>query len=342
MKSTSTILAGDIGGTNTRLALFDSDGDHRHPLAEVRYRSSEHPDWQSIVETFVQGHDAAISTACLGVAGPVIEQRSRITNLGWVIDSSSFARCLGIDDGKVRLVNDVQAVATAVPHLYVEEVRTVQEGHATEHGCIGVVAPGTGLGEAYLLWSGANYESHPSEGGHASFAPCNDTETDLLRFMLQRHDYVSFERVCSGSAIAELYDFFSERMADDVDPDLDSRIAGAEDRTPLIVQHALDGNRTNPVCRHAVEMFVSILGGEAGNFALKLLTTGGIYLGGGMSPRVLSLLESPTFLSSLSHKGRFEEMVSRIPVRVIVQPDAALMGAAIIASSILSEIRLQH
>jgi glucokinase len=325
------VLAGDVGGTNVRLSLHDPVGGPRRPLARARYRSAEHPDLESIIERFLAETGAEVDGACIGVAGPVLQGRAVITNLPWVADTASLGRCL--DGRPVHLVNDLVATATAVPHLGPDELHVVHEGVAVPHGPIGVIAPGTGLGQAYLVWDGHGYRAMPSEGGHASFAPRTPVEIDLLRFLLERFEHVSYERVCSGSGLPNLYDFFADRSPAQIDAALDGEIRAAVDPTPLIMRAALDPDRPDPTCRRTLETFVSILGAETGNLALKLLATGGMYLGGGLPPRILPLLTSRAFLDTYAHKGRFGDMVATIPVRVILAPDAALIGAAATALS---------
>lgn len=334
MGTSATILAGDIGGTNTRLALVDADGGPRRPHAQARYRSADHPDLESIVGHFLAETGAPVAGACFGVAGPVLDRRARITNLRWIVDATSLARLLGVAD--VLLVNDLVATATSVPHLDGDEIHTLHQAEAVPHGPIGVVAPGTGLGEAYLVWDGRRYRAHASEGGHASFAPRTPLEIDLLRHLMERYEHVSYERVCSGSGIPNVYRFFADQAGvGGTDPDLEAAIAATRDPAPLVVDAALDPAGPDPVARRTVETFVSILGAETGNLALKLLATGGMYLGGGIPPRILSLLDSPLFTSTYSHKGRFGDMVAGIPVRVILQADAALIGAAAIGLDLI-------
>lgn len=330
----AVVLACDVGATNTRVAVFDPGAGPRRPRAERRYLSSEHPDCESIIGTFLDETSATVAAACIGVPGPVLEGRAEITNLDWVIDATSLARSLDLD-GNLRVVNDLLATATAIPQLNDDEVSTINQGDPVQHAPLGVIAPGTGLGEAFLLWDGTEYRAHPSEGGHASFAPRTEIEIELLRHMLQRYDHVSYERVCSGRAMPETFEFFRERH-DAVDPVHHAAILGADDPTPLIVDAALSVP-ADPVCRRTVETFVSVLGAETGNLALKILAAGGMYLAGGLSPRLLPLIDSPGFRSSYAHKGRFGDMVERFPVHVVLQPDTGLIGAAALALSLLAE-----
>lgn len=323
------ILAGDIGGTNTRLGLFDHEHGPRAPLAQVRYTSGDDLSLEDIVKRFLAATGASVEGAAFGVAGPVLEGKARITNLPWTVDQGSLARLLSLDD--VAMINDLVATANGIPHLDGDDLHRLDDAKAVIGGPIGVVAPGTGLGEAYLVWNGQRYQAHASEGGHASFAPRTEVEIELLRFLMQRYEHVSYERVCSGSGIPNLYEFFAQRHPEEVDRRVEEAVANADDPTPVIVGAAMEEQRPDAISRRSVETFVSILGAETGNLALKLLATGGMFLGGGIPPRIVPLLDSHHFGSTYTHKGRFGEMVSQIPVRVILEPGAALIGAAALA-----------
>jgi glucokinase len=214
-----------------------------------------------------------------------------------------------------------------VAQLTPSDLETLNKGEPAEYGAIGVIAPGTGLGEAFLVWTGSAYMAYASEGGHTDFGPNNDVEMELARFLLDRFGHAGYERICSGIGIPNIYDFFRERVGIPESPELALRLANASDRTPLIVQAALDEQNPDPLSVAAMEMFVSVLGAEAGNLALKVLATGGIYLGGGIPPRILPLLRTQRFMEAFTNKGRFSEMISRIPVHIVLT-QAALIGAA--------------
>lgn len=320
------ILAGDIGGTKTRLAVVDPERGPREPVATETIRSASYDSLEEMVTKFLQDKDEVVEAACFGVAGPVLDGKAKVTNLVWEVDGASLSRSCGI--GQVLLVNDLVATASAIPHLQPDELHVLNEATPDPIGTIAVLAPGTGLGEAYLVWDGHRHRPQASEGGHCSFAPRDQTEIDLLRFLARRFDHISYERVCSGSGIQNLYAFFRERDPEEELPDVAAAIDAAGDPTPIIVESATRENDPSPVCRRTVRLFVSILGGEAGNLALKLLSTGGVYLGGGIPPRILPLLDKPLFLSTYTHKGRFGQLTRSIPVWVILRPDAALIGAA--------------
>jgi len=320
------ILAGDIGGTKTTLGIFKkTTGPHR-PVAEATFPSASYPGLEVIAREFLNQAGEDVEAACFGVAGPVAEGRARITNLPWLVDSAVLGKELRI--ASVRLMNDLEAVANAVPILEPDDLYTLNDKRPTPKGTIGVLAPGTGLGEAFLTWDGAAYRAHPSEGGHCSFAPRNLLEVELLHFLLSRYEHVSYERVCSGKGMPNLYAFFRERQHMEELPHVAGQLAAAEDPTPVIVRAAMDPAQPSPLCRRTLEMFVSILGAEAGNLALTVLATGGIYLGGGIPPRILPVLQAGGFMQTYQHKGRFGAMVAEMPVYVVLNSKAALLGAA--------------
>lgn len=318
------LLAGDIGGTKTTLALFTREGGPRRPVAQATFPSGEYGSLEAIVERFLSGKNVRVSKASFGVAGPVVQDRAQVTNLPWKADALLLSRALA--GAPVRLLNDLEAIAHAVPFLERSDLETLNQGQPDRKGRRAVIAPGTGLGEAFLVWDGKRFRTFSSEGGHADFAPTTPTQVELLSYLLNRFEHVSYERVCSGKGLPNLYTFLrdSGRFAE---PDwLRDRLASEHDPTPILVQVALDG--AAEICEEALELFVSILGGEAGNLALRVLATGGIYLGGGIPPRILSLLKAPSFMRSFTGKGRFADWVGRVPVHVILNPQVALLGAA--------------
>jgi glucokinase len=320
------LLAGDIGGTKTILGVYSSENGPRHPLVEHRYPSDEYPSLAKVVQDFMQRCDYAIDRACFGVAGPVVEGRAEITNLPWVINRHNLQDVLGVED--VVLMNDLQAIASAVPVLEPDDLFTLNAGKQVEGGTIAVVAPGTGLGEAYLTWDGGRYHAHASEGGHVDFAPRNAMEMEMLRFLLRRMDHVSYERVCSGKGIPNIYAYLKDSGYAEEPPWLAQRLVASDDPTPVIVSAALDDDAPCELCTETLEIFVSILGAEAGNMALKVLSTGGVYIAGGIPPRILPALQHQHFMQSFLRKGRFTDLLVRMPVHVITNAKAALIGAA--------------
>ena len=317
-------LAGDIGGTKTVLALYSPDLGPNQPLVERTYLSNQYASLVEIVRDFLREEGGSVSGASIGVAGPVIGGRSQVTNLRWVVDAECLSRELG--GAPVNLLNDLEAIAAGIPHMPPEDLVTLIPGEPMVHGTIGVVAPGTGLGEGFLVWIGDRYRAYPSEGGHASFGPETPLELELLNFLWPVFDHVSYERVCSGIGMINLYRFLRDGKGLEEPGWLTEALAGAQDPTPVIVQAAL-ADRAE-ICTKTLELFVSILGSEAGNLALKVLATGGIYLGGGIPPRILPYLRKETFRRSFVDKDRFADMLTRVPVHVIIHRQAGLFGAA--------------
>ncbi len=320
------LLAGDIGGTNTRLAIFSKEKGLRSPVIETDFPSRQFPDFITIVRRFLKDVKAKIDAACFGVAGPVIKSAAKITNLPWLIDQEELGRELNLSF--VRLLNDLEAIAYAVPLLEPSDLHILNEGRPVSEGSMAVIAPGTGLGEAFLTWAGTRYRGHSSEGGHADFAPRDDMETELLIHLKERLGHVSYESVCSGPGILNIYCFLREKCYAEEPRWLSERLAEKTDPVPIIVECALDPIRNCSLCVKTINLFVSILGAEAGNLALKVMATNGVYLGGGIPRRIVPLLENGRFMKSFRYKGRMSDLVSQIPVSVILNPLIALLGAA--------------
>lgn len=319
-------LAGDIGGTKTILALFPKDNRVQKPLYEASFVSASYGGLDAIIDDFFSQANATAATACFGVAGPVKEGRAAITNLPWQPDSVMLQEAHGFL--KATIINDLVATGHAIPHLPQSDFYVISDGAPINEGALGVIAPGTGLGEAVFCWDGSGYLAVPSEGGHADFGPASETESRLLDFLRQRYDHVSYDRICSGRGLPGIYDFYKS-VGRFVEPGwLVELLAVAEDPTPVIVKAALDKEKHCEICSKTLELFVSILGAEAGNLALKGLTTGGMFLGGGIAPRILPFLQTETFMKSFTSKGRMRCLLEDMPVKVILNPKAALIGAA--------------
>jgi glucokinase len=323
------LLVGDIGGTKTVLALFSQEKGPHESVAQKSFPSGKYDSLETIINEFLNEYPQPIEDACLGVAGPVVEGRAQITNLPWVVDAANLKSEFNLD--KVKLLNDLEAIGHAVPMLKPEHLHTLSEGDPVPGGSIAVVAPGTGLGEGFLTFACDTYQVNPSEGGHVNFGPTDQTQMDLLHYLREEKGYnhVSYERVCSGGlGIPILYEFFT-KTGRYTPPDwLTEALANASDDTPVIIQSALDDDRPCEVCTAVLDTFVSILAAEAGNLALKVFATGGIYLGGGIPPRIIPHLSKPHFLATLRNKGRFKDMLSEVPVHVITHINAGLLGAA--------------
>ena len=321
------LLAGDIGGTKVNLAVFSPETGWRKPFAEATYASIDYPDFESLVLNFLAQHNFPIDGASFGVAGPVVAGHASITNLSWSMTEQQLQQALHIPS--VGLLNDLDAIAHAVPHLEAQDLYVLNEGQRVSGGAIAVIAPGTGLGEAFLTWDGSKYLAHTSEGGHADFAPANTFQLELLRYLMVRFAHVSFERVCSGKGIPNIYDYLKDSGYAEEPQWLAEQLATTLDRSPIIVNNALDKDNACELCVATLNTFVSILASEAGNLALKVLSTGGVYIGGGIPPRILSYLQSNHFMQAFTHKGRFTQMLAQIPIHVILNPKVALLGAAI-------------
>jgi glucokinase len=322
------LLAGDIGGTKTSLAVFatDTDDGWRKPLAEATFPSGRYSGLEALVEEFQQLHHFPVERASFGVAGPVVGGRATITNLPWVLEENHLKHILGIP--QVHLLNDLTAIAHGVPYLGAEDLYTLNAGHPVPGGAIAVVAPGTGLGEAFLTRAGGRYHAHTSEGGHADFAPADTLQLELLRYLQLRYPHVSFERVCSGKGLPNIYTFLKEAGHATEPAWFTNILARVTDPTPAIVENALDTQRACDLCTLTMEVFVSILGAEAGNMALKVLATGGVFLGGGIPPRILPFLSEGRFMEAFLRKGRLSDVLIPVPVSVILNPNIALLGAA--------------
>lgn len=320
------LLAGDIGGTNTRLALLDPDRGHRDPVAEVTYASRDYGGPFQVITEFLSQSGLDATSAIIGVAGPVIRGGADITNLPWAIEAELLRIALGLES--VKLVNDLEALAAAVPDLGPDDVVTISAGRPEPKGAMAVVAPGTGLGEGFLVWDGEGFRAHPSEGGHTDFAPRNQGEIGLLRYMQARLSRVSCERVCSGSGLPYIYDYLVSQGYEEPEW-LRAELRLAGDPTPAIISAALDDSRPCRLCQATLRTFAAILGAEAGNLALSVLSTGGVFLGGGISRRVLPFLTDGQFLRAMRDKGRQAGLVTNMPVRVITCPEATLRGVSL-------------
>lgn len=319
------LLAGDIGGTKTVLALYSPEQGPHRPLVKETFPSKAYPSFEAIVETFLDNNASyQVTHGAFGVAGPVVEDRARITNLSWVMEEERLASTFNLE--WVHLLNDLEAIATAVPILQEEEVTRLNDERATPRGAIGVIAPGTGLGEAFLVWGERGYQAHPSEGGHADFAPADEIQRELLAYLAPRMEHVSYERVCSGLGIPNLYAFLRDTGRFSEPEWLHDELAVAGDRTPIIVRAAQE--KQAELCTATLELFINILAREAGNLALKILATGGIYLGGGIPPRILPQLRESSFMQAFAAKGRFGQLLVEIPIFVIEEGQTALLGAA--------------
>jgi glucokinase len=323
------ILAGDIGGTKTRLAIFSIQGEKLQPELKKTFPSKQYRGLEPLVEEFLGGQQVSVSRACFGIAGPVVGGRVKTPNLPWVVDSAKIEQLCKLDS--VALLNDLEAAAYGIFTLESQELFTLNEGVSGRRGNKVLIAAGTGLGEATLYDDGRDYHPSASEGGHADFAPTDETQIDLLRYLIKKFRHVSYERVVSGPGIANIYGFLrdSGRLEE---PDwLKQKISVAEDMSVVISQEGLAGS--SAICVQALNLFVSVYGAEAGNLALRGKATGGVYIGGGIAPKILAKLKDGTFMRAFLDKGRYRELLSDMPVQVILNDQAALQGAAFYANS---------
>ena len=317
------ILAGDVGGTSTRLAFFEEKARRLVPIAEDTVPSRDHPSLGHAARHFLASHSLRATSACFGIAGPVKGGRVRTTNLPWVIDAAEIAGELGLRS--VTLINDLEANAWGLAALGDEDFALLNAGETGARGNAGVIAAGTGLGEAGLYWDGESHHPFACEGGHTDFAPRDPKEAGLLRHLLTRFERVSYERVLSGPGLHNIYIFLSDERGEPEPAWLaeEMRTRGA----PAAIADAGLAGRSG-LCAEALDLFVAIYGAEAGNLALKMMATGGMYVGGGIAPRILPRLTSGLFMEAFTAKGRMAALMAAIPVRVVLNDRAALLGAA--------------
>jgi glucokinase len=321
------LLVGELGTTQATLAVISPTAGPRAPLMEASFPIQHYPSFTAIVQEFLTRIDSPVQRACFGMPGPVVDGRATLSNLPWLVDETVLASALRL--ASVRLLNDLEALAYAAPHLEPADLITLNPGIPQDRGTLAVIAPVSGLGEAFLIWTGSSYRACASEGGHADFAPADDLQIELLQHMRARLDHVSYERVCSEPGIQQIYDFLSQRGRNRPDgAELIAGMAEGKDPAPLIVDaalHAVDSSTTSVA---ALDLFLSILGAEAGNLALNVLATGGVYVGGDIVLHMLSLVRNGRFMQAFRRKGRSSALVGRMPVHVVANAKASLLGAA--------------
>ncbi len=323
LKDGNFVLAGDVGGTKTNLGLFQMEKTRPSPKEMESYSSREAPNLERIIGRFLDKHKVTIASACFGVAGPVQGGRSKTTNLPWTISESSIKKRFKWN--RVILINDLTATAYAIPLLSNKELHALNKAKARKGENLGLIAPGTGLGMALLIWFGDKYVPVPSEGGHADFGPNDLMEAELWEYLYKRWGHVSVERVLSGAGLFNIYSWLRDSGRHHEAEWLAKKMK-AIDPARAISEAAMD--RKDPLSEQALDIFVSIFGSVAGNLALTGMTTGGVYLGGGIPPKILPKLDEDTFMQAFTNKGRFKDLLERIPVRVILNDRAALLGAA--------------
>jgi glucokinase len=324
------ILAGDVGGTKARLALYETkDGSFIRQQTET-FASQDFASVEEVVQAFLQKHKAGVSRVCIGVPAPVVEGIAKPANLPWELSETRLTRALGMT--AVKLVNDLVATTSALPFLSADDLVTLHPGQLTgRETTMAVLAPGTGLGQSFLF-KGANQNTIiPSEAGHADFAPNSDLEIKLLRYLQTIFRRVSYERVTSGPGLVNIYNFLKDTGEATEPPELAERMAG---ENPAAVISSAGQTGEYEICVKALDLFVSVLGAQAGNLVLTILATGGVYLGGGMPPKILNKLRDGAIVASYLNKGRLSNLVAKTPLYVIRDDHAALLGAAYLASTL--------
>jgi glucokinase len=346
------ILAGDIGGTKTSLALYDWTAERTEPLRMEWFHSADYKSLEEILIEFLtppkpptpldelNGDEVAeadrspvepvrLSAACFGVAGPVIENHCRTTNLPWVVDGPAIAKQFDIP--RVQLLNDLEATAYGILWLSPDELEVLNPGNAPrKRQALALIAAGTGLGEGILFWDGKSYRPMPSEGGHADFAPTNDYEIELLRYLRTQYLHVSYERVVSGPGLHAIYEFIRDTKRNE--PTWLAEKIKAGNAAAEIATAGLKGQAE--IAIQALDLFASIYGAEAGNLALKALSLDGVYVAGGIAPKIITKLKDGTFFKGFTNKGRYKRLLSTIPIKVVMNQETGLLGAASVASAL--------
>jgi len=318
------ILAGDIGATRTRLAAFQTEGNRLDCVVQKAYPSQEHSGLRDILVQFIRTEGIPVHSACFGVAGPVRGGQSKISNLPWTIDSKELASQLKLNS--VGLLNDLEAYAYGIDALESKDLVTLSEGSEDADGNRAVISARTGLGVAGLYWDGFRHHPFACEGGHADFAPRSDLQAALLAHLQKKHGHVSCERILSGPGIRNIYDFLRDSHKAEEPASLREQISSARDASALIAQLALESK--SAICVQTMDLFVSVLGAETGNCALRYMTTGGIFIGGIIAAKNVEKMKDPAFLQAFHDKGRMTSLLKDMPVKVIVNDDCGLIGSA--------------
>ena len=321
------VLAGDVGGTNARLGLVELNGQAARIATERRYVSRDYPGLSPIVRRFCEETSSRPERACIAIACPIVDGDCIAPNLPWTVNALQLAADIGIPD--TAIINDFVAVGYGIALLGPADLATLQQGETTSHGTIALLGAGTGLGQGFLVWDRDHYQILPSEGGHADFAARGEVEAGLLRFLEQKFHRVSWERLLSGAGIVNIYDYL---LSAGVSPEQTSvrEEMQREDPAAVISRHGL--NRTDCLSDRTLDLFAGILGAQAGNLALSVVAKGGVYLAGGIAPRIVQRLASGPFLAAFRDKGRLSDLLCRIPVHVIMNPSVGLLGAAAVAA----------
>jgi len=317
------ILAGDIGGTHARLAFFQAHNGYLKLVSETSFPSREYSGLEAIVSTFLDEQPLGVDAACFGIAGPVRNGRAEVSNLPWIVESSRLAREIKV--GSTFLINDLEASAWGIGALDIADLFTLNEGSPGALGNQAVIAAGTGLGQAGMFWDGRQHHVFACEGGHTDFGPRNDLETELLKYLLAKFGRVSYERVLSGPGLVNIYSFLRDTGRGEEPKWLAEKLAIGDPAATISIA-ALSGQ--SELCEQTLDIFVSIYGAEAGNLALKVMATGGVFVSGGIAPKILPKLKDGKFQEAFLDKGRMRPLLEAMPVRVIVNENTGLLGAA--------------
>jgi len=327
------IIAVDLGGTKTllRAAETATHGQSRS-IKDARFASGDYASFNDILREFMGDLPGSVSSLCIAVAGPVSQTESgyqaHVTNLPWRMDSQQLAAEFSIQ--QVKLINDFQAIGYAIDMLPESDFDTLQQGAQSAKSARAVLGAGTGLGQASLIWSGDHYEVQASEGGHVDFAPCDALQIELLQYLLQQYPHVSYERVVSGQGLVTIFNFLVQRDASQSAQAEREEIMQAPDPAAAISQSALEGKST--LARQSVELFANIYAAQAGNFALSILALNGVYLAGGILPKILPLIDRENFVQTFNAKGRMSQLTQKMPLRIILNTEIGLIGATAVAA----------
>jgi glucokinase len=324
MAPRNLVLAGDIGGTKTNLALFSVRGEKLHAESLRTFPSKRYSGLVPVLQEFLAGDVPQVDGACFGIAGPVVDGKVKTPNLPWMLDTDELRRVLKLES--VTLLNDLEAGAYGIFALENDEFCTLNEGAMRQSGNKALIAAGTGLGQAILYDDGHHFNPLASEGGHADFAPRNELEIELLRYLIERFQHVSYERVLSGPGLFNIYRFFKERRGLEEPKWLTERFAAADDSSAVVSKAALAGEAE--ICVKSLDLFVAVYGAEAGNLALRAKSVRGLYIGGGIAPKILAKLKDGVFMRAFVDKGRYTDFLTAVPVQVVLNDQAALRGAA--------------
>lgn len=316
------ILGGDIGGTKTNLALFEKDHEKLKIIHEEKYSSKGHSSLEEIVQDFIHKYSAKVDSACFGIAGPVKDGEVKTTNLAWDVKSDSLSKSLS--NAKVIFLNDLEANAWGIDELDADEFHVLQKGTGKTKGNRALISAGTGLGEAGLYFDGKEYHPFATEGGHADFSPRSGKEIALLKHLSKSFEHVSYERVLSGQGLYNIYQFLKDYHNSKTSKEMAEEMK-KNDPAIVISKKALDNS--DPLSVEALEVFVDLYGAEAGNCALRYMAYGGVYLGGGIAPKIIEKLEKSNFLNSFLNKGRFKPLLETFTIKVILNDKTALLGA---------------